>query len=65
MRREKAFWDIVSAAGGTVGIVGWYVTWPGFREHYFQEEVVFSDPDVFWTITGMVRRPTGFFVPRP
>jgi predicted AlkP superfamily phosphohydrolase/phosphomutase len=28
MRRALPVWDIVSRAGGTVGVVGWYVTWP-------------------------------------
>jgi predicted AlkP superfamily phosphohydrolase/phosphomutase len=28
MRRALPIWDIVSGTGGTVGVVGWYVTWP-------------------------------------
>jgi hypothetical protein len=43
----------------------WYWIWPGFRNHYRSRGPVFSDPDVFLTITGMMRRPIGVFVPRP
>ncbi len=28
MRRAAPVWTIASAAGATVGVVGWYVTWP-------------------------------------
>jgi predicted AlkP superfamily pyrophosphatase or phosphodiesterase len=28
MRTARPVWDIVSGAGATVGVVGWYVTWP-------------------------------------
>lgn len=28
MRRTKALWNILSEAGRTVNVVGWYVTWP-------------------------------------
>lgn len=35
MRRASPFWDIVSAHGATVGVVGWYVTWPADRVNGF------------------------------
>jgi len=28
MRREKAFWNIFGSRGNSVGIVGWYISWP-------------------------------------
>lgn len=28
MRRSKAFWNIFGEAGLTVGVVGWYISWP-------------------------------------
>jgi hypothetical protein len=35
MRRAAPLWDIVSASGGTVGVIGWYVTWPAERVRGF------------------------------
>lgn len=28
LRRKKAFWNVLSDAGASVGVVGWWATWP-------------------------------------
>ncbi len=35
MRRAAPIWDIVSASGSSVGVIGWYVTWPVDRVNGF------------------------------
>jgi predicted AlkP superfamily phosphohydrolase/phosphomutase len=35
MRRASPIWDIVSAHGASVGVIGWYVTWPVDRVNGF------------------------------
>lgn len=42
----------------------WASTWTPFRRNYVLVGRVFEDPDVFWTLTGLIRRPDGLFVPR-
>ena len=34
-RRVKAIWEIASAAGRTVGVVGWWASWPAERVQGF------------------------------
>jgi 4-amino-4-deoxy-L-arabinose transferase-like glycosyltransferase len=53
--REKRFAALISDAP-------WF---PEFTERYYKRErMLFDDPDVFWTVTGMRTNPQIIYVPR-
>ncbi len=52
-RKTKAFWNIFSEKGVSVGVVGWYITWPVENVRGFMVSSYFTYKDVQPTIRGM------------
>ena len=57
MRRAAPVWDIVSAHGASVGVIGWYVTWPVDRVNGFvisdrMHSLLRGPVQVFQSLTG-------------
>lgn len=52
-RKSKAFWNILSEKGISVGVVGWYLTWPVEKVRGFMVSSYFTYEDVQPTIKGM------------
>ncbi len=53
-RKTKAFWNILSENDISVGIVGWYVTWPAEKVNGFMVSSYFTWTDAQPTVRGMV-----------
>ena len=53
-RKTKAFWNILSENDVSVGVTGWYVTWPAEKVNGFMVSSYFTWTDAQPTVRGMV-----------